>query len=128
MNNEHIPVDHKDDTAEYRAQIWDIVQQRVGSKLTPLSPDATLEGTWDVDFEMFGNRQRMFRYEFSPDHSMKIVALQGNDRTPQTDSYSVRREGQLSMAGETYHAATTVRDELVLFNGDSSLLLIATKR
>ena len=128
MDSEHIPVDHKDDSAEYRTDVWDAVQQRVGSTLTPLAPDTKFDGVWDVDFDMFGNRQPIFRYEFGPGSTVETVSLQGNDQTPQADSYDVIREGQMSMSGETYNAATTENGELVLFNGDSSLVLVATKR
>jgi hypothetical protein len=128
VDNEHIPVDHKDDSAEYRTQVWDAVQQRVGSELTPISADAEFNGVWDVDFDMFGNRQPMFRYDFKSGTTVEIVSLHGNDQTPQTDKYNVNREGQMVMSGETYHAATTENGDLVLFNGDSSLVLIATKR
>lgn len=128
VDNQHIPVDHKDDSAEYRTQVWDAVEQRVGSTLTPLSSDAKFDGVWDVDFDIFGNRQPMFRYNFTSETTVEIVSLQGNDQTPQADKYGVKREGQMSMSGETYHAATTENNEVVLFNGDSSLVLIATKR
>ncbi|WP_417737232.1 hypothetical protein [Rosistilla oblonga] len=128
VDNEHTPVDHKDDSADYRTQVWDAVQQRVGSALTPVASDANFAGVWDVYFDMFGNRQPMFRYDFKSAATVEIVSLQGNDQTPQPDQYVVKREGQLSICGESYHAATTENGELVLFNGDSSLVLIAIKR
>lgn len=121
------PVDHKDDSAVYRTDVWDDVQERVGSALTPLAFNARFNGFWDVDLDVFGNRQPMFRYDFGPGSTVEIVSLQGNDQTPQADSYDVKREGQMSVSGETYHAATTEGGKLVLFNGDSSLVLIATK-
>jgi hypothetical protein len=77
---------------------------------------------------MFGTRQPMFRYEFGTNRSVTIVTLMGTDQTPQSDTYEVRGEGRLVVSGETYHAATTENGELVLFNGDQSLVMVATKR
>lgn len=128
MDDVYEPVDHKDDSADYRTQVWDAVQQRVGSALTPLPADATFDGVWEVAFDAFGNRQAMFRYDFKPRATVEIVSLQSDDQTPQTDRYDVKREGQMSVSGETYHAAKTENGDLVLFNGDSSLVMIATKR
>jgi hypothetical protein len=128
MSEEHIPIDSKDDAADYRAQVWDAVRQRVGSTLTPLSQDATFDGSWDVEFDMFGSRHPMFRYDFKDQETVTISPLMGNDQSPQTDRYVVRGEGRMSIAGETYHAANTEDGRLVLFNGDQSLVLIATKR
>jgi hypothetical protein len=128
MSKDHRPIDAKDDSADYRAQVWDAVRQRVGSELAPLPSDAKLSGTWDIDFEMFGSRQPMFRYEFHDDGSVTVVSLMGADQSPQTERHSVRGEGRVEISGETYHAATTEDGKLVLFNGDQSLVLVGTKR
>lgn len=128
MPEKHIPIDSKDDDADYRAQVWDAVQRRVGSRLTPLLQDATFEGTWDVEFDLFGSRHPMFRYEFQDRGTVTITTLMGNDQSPNTDRYAVRGEGRMSISGATYHAAKTQDDKLVLFNGDQSLVMIATKR
>ena len=128
MNAEHHPIDHKDDSAEYRAQVWEAVQQRVGSPLTPLEENTSFDGFWDVCAETFGARQPIFRLEFGEADAVLVVVIQGNDQTPQSETYAVKREGQLTLSGATYHAASSDADELVLFNGDSSLVLIGTKR
>jgi hypothetical protein len=128
MSDEHMPIDSKDDSAEYRAQVWAAVRQRVGSHLTPLPRDATFDGTWDVEFDMFGSRQPMFRYDFKDRETVTIITFMGNDQSPHVDRYTVRGEGRLTLSGETYHAATTEDGKLVLFNGDQSLVLVATKR
>lgn len=128
MSEEHVPIDAKDDDADYRTQVWDAVRQRVGSALTPVPQDAKFDGTWDVEFDMFGSRQPMFQYEFKDRETITIVSLMGNDQSPQTDRYDVRGEGNISISGETYHAAHTEDGKLVLFNGDQSLVMIATKR
>jgi hypothetical protein len=128
MSEEHVPIDSKDGSADYRAQVWDAVRQRIGSNLTPLKAGATFDGTWDVEFDVFGTRQPMFRYEFGNNRSLTIVSLMGTDRTPQSDTYEVRGVGRMVVSGETYHAATTENGQLVLFNGDQSLVMVATKR
>lgn len=128
MSEEHIPIDSKDDSAEYRAQVWDAVRQRIGTDLTPLKAAATFDGNWDVEFDMFGTRQPIARYEFGADGSVTIVTLIGADQTPTSDTYEVRGEGRMMVSGETYHAATTESGELVLFNGDQSLVMVATKQ
>ena len=126
MSEEHLPIDSKDGSAEYRAHVWDAVRQRIGSDLTPLKEGATFDGTWDVEFDMFGTRRPMARYEFGTDGSVTIVTLMGADQTPQSETYEVRAEGRMMVSGETYYAATTESGELVLFNGDQSLVMVAT--
>jgi len=128
VSGKHHPIDAKDDTADYRAQVWDAVRQRIGSQLTPLSPDATFSGTWDVEFDMFGARTPMFRYDFENDGTVTIVTLMGADQSPQHEQYVVRGEGRIEISGETYHAATTDDGKLVFFNGDQSLVLVGTRR
>lgn len=128
MSEMHIPIDHKDDTAEYRAAVWEGVAQRVEKDLTPLPAGTTFEGIWDVESEIFGTRQPIFRYEFGTGSGVEIFLLQGDQTKPEQTTYAVPGEGRLRMWGETFHAATTADGELVMFNGDSSLLLIATKR
>ncbi|MEX0725303.1 MAG: hypothetical protein WEB58_12185 [Planctomycetaceae bacterium] len=124
----HIPIDAKDKSPAFRRRIWQSVAQRIGSPLTPVPANAAFSGIWDVDAEMFGTRQPMFEYDFSEDGTMTITSTSGAAVSTEEDSYAVRREGQLVMSGETYHAATTEAGVLVLFNGDASLVLIAKKR
>lgn len=128
MSEMHIPIDHKDDTPEYRAAVWEGVAQRVGHELTPLAAGTVLAGIWDVEDETFGTRQPIFRYEFGTGSRVEIFLIQGDQNKPTNTTYAVPGEGRLTMWDETFHAATTPAGELVVFNGDSSLLLIATKR
>jgi hypothetical protein len=128
VSDKHHPIDAKDDTADYRAQVWDAVRQRIGSELTPLNRDAKFSGTWDVEFDMFGTRTPMFRYEFENDSSVTIMTLLSADQSPEREPYAVREAGRMAIGGETYHAATTGDGRLVLFNGDQSLVLVATPR
>jgi len=128
LADEHVPVDHKDDSAEYRRQVWEAVSQRVGSPLTPLPTGTTFEGKWDVESETFGTRSPILHYEFVSASRMTVALVRGDDTTPREEFYEVGRGGRMSVAGETYHAATTDAGALVLFNGDSSLVLVATRR
>jgi hypothetical protein len=128
MSEDHRPIDAKDDTADYRAQVWDAVRQRVGSELVPLPSDIRFDGTWDIELDMFGSRQPMFRYEFHDGGFVMVVSLMGVDQSPQREQYSIRGEGRMEISGETYHAATTEDGRLVLFNGDQSLVLVGSKR
>ncbi|QDU40628.1 hypothetical protein Mal4_49860 [Maioricimonas rarisocia] len=127
MTEDFTPIDHKDDSADYRSQVWEIVEKRVGAPLTQLPSGTTFEGTWDVEFDMFGTRQPMFRYDFQEEGTVEVTTLQGAAQTQEQCRYSVARDGQMTLDGETFHAATTEQGELVLFNGDSSLVLVATK-
>jgi RNA polymerase sigma-70 factor (ECF subfamily) len=113
---------------EYRAAVWAGVAQRVGNELAPLPAGTAFTGVWDVESETFGTRQPIFRYEFGEGSTMNIFLLQGDPQRPEQTTYAVGGEGRLTMWDETYHAATTPDGQLVVFNGDSSLLLIATRR
>ena len=128
MAKKHHPIDAKDDSADYRTLVWDAVRQRIGAELTPLSPGATFSGTWDIEFDMFGSRSPMFRYDFDNEGGVTIVSLMGADQSPERDRYAVRKAGRMELAGETYHAATTDDGRLVLFNGDQSLVLVGKKQ
>jgi hypothetical protein len=128
MSDKHHPIDSKDDTSNYRAQVWNAVRQRIGAELTPLPCNATFNGTWDVEFDMFGSRMPMFRYDFHSDGHVMIVALMGADQSPEREQYTVREEGRMEIAGETYHAASTEDGRVIFFNGDQSLVLVGSKR
>ena len=124
----HVPIDSKDKSPAYRQHIWQSVGNRIGASLTPVPANATFSEIWDVEAEMFGTRQPMFQYDFSDDGTMTITNTSGVLPSTEEESYAVRRDGQLVMSSETYHAATTDAGVLVLFNGDASLVLIAKKR
>lgn len=127
MAVDHVPIDAKDKSPAFRQQIWGSVESRIGSPLKPIASNTTFTGVWDVEAEMFGTRQPMFQYDFDEDGTMTITAVSGETQATEEDSYNVRDEGQMVISGETYHAATTEDDTLVLFNGDGSLVLIAKK-
>lgn len=127
MSDSHQPIDHKDDSPAYREQVWRAVSQRVNSDLTPLPADTLLDGTWNVELEMMGNRLPFAKYEFDDGSSVSVTLTVQEDGPTSLVPYHIPDEGRFSLDGEIYHAAMTTRDELVLFNGDQSLVLVATK-
>ncbi len=128
MSDRHIPIDHKDDSPEYRAQVWQAVSQRVGSELTPLPADTTLSGTWNVELEMMGTRIPFAKYEFKEGNAVAITPLTPDSSKTTEETYSVPNDGRMNVYGEVYHVANTASGELVLFNGDQSLVLVATSQ
>jgi len=127
MNKEHVPIDSKDDSTHYRQQVWSAVSQRVGSDLTPIASDATFSGTWEVAFDVFGTLQPAFVYTFRGS-TLEVTTLMSATPSTESSAYTVKGPGQLNVSGETMHAAMTNDKRLVLFNGDQSLVLVATRR
>lgn len=124
----HDPIDHKDDSAEYRQQVWNAVSLRVGGQLIPLEDTAKFEGHWDVVFDMFGSQVPAYTYRFIGDSELEMTVLLEGDEETTRETWRVPRPGSISLGGATYHAATTTDGRLVMFNGDQSLVLVATKR
>ncbi|MCR9197652.1 MAG: hypothetical protein NXI04_03315 [Planctomycetaceae bacterium] len=124
----HDPVDHKDDSAEYRQHVWNAVSLRVGAELTPLEDTAKFEGQWDVAFDMFGSQVPAYTYRFIGDSELEMtVLLEGSEDTTR-ETWRVPRNGSISLSGAAYHAATTTDGRLVMFNGDQSVVMVATPR
>lgn len=119
-------IDSKD--SEDQAQVWAAVRLRVGSALTPLSSGATFDGIWDVSVDMEGTRLLAFQYDFKDRVTVAVTSLFGFDETTRSGQYAVTADSRVFIADSTYHAAHTDDGQLVLFNDDLSLLMVATKR
>lgn len=124
----HNPIDHKDDSAEYRQQVWNAVSLRVGAELIPLEDTSKFDGDWDVAFDMFGSPVPAYRYRFIGDGELEMtVLLEGTNKTTH-ETWRIPRPGAISLGGATYHAATTADGRLIMFNGDQSVVMLATRR
>lgn len=124
----HVPVDHKDDSPEYRDQVWQAVSMRVGAELIPLDAAAKFEGLWDVAFDLFGTPAPAYQYRFLGDSDLEVTVATGDEETVTRGSWRIPRPGSISAGGATYHAAMTPDGRLVMFNGDQSLVLVASPR
>ncbi|PQO28790.1 hypothetical protein [Blastopirellula marina] len=128
MSDDHQPIDAKDDSPEYRKQVWEAVSQRVESALMPLPTGSSLDGTWKFDLDMLGTRLPFATYAFGQGNSVVISQAMSASDGPTSETYRIPSDGRIELAGEVYHAATTTQGELVLFNGDQSLVLVATRQ
>ena len=125
---DHTPIDHKDSDLDYRRQVWNAVAQRVGSELTPMKRGADLTGEWVVEFEMFGSRRPMAEYHFLGENQLKIVGPGNQDEVGDRTNFDVVSDGRVSTCEECFHGAMTEGGEFVLFNGDSSVVMVGTKK
>ncbi|WP_259636582.1 hypothetical protein [Stieleria sedimenti] len=120
------PIDHKDSDLDYRRQVWKAVAQRVGSELTPMGKGADLTGEWVVEFEMFGSRRPMTKYHFLGDNQLDVVRSENQAEIRDRTNFEVVSDGRVLTCEECFHGAMTEGGEFVLFNGDSSVVMVGT--
>jgi hypothetical protein len=126
VNDEtHIPIDEKDDTAEYRQSVWQSVAEQLGTRLIPLETDTNLAGNWDFEIGRIQGKPlhgAEYRFEKSTFRVFRNQNL--SDPYP----FRIRARGQISYWEETYHAAMTDDGRLVIFNGDASVITVGTRK
>jgi hypothetical protein len=126
VNSEaHIPIDEKDDTAEYRQEIWQSVADQLQTKLVPVETDAELAGNWDFEIGWIRGKP-LHRAEYRFDGSTFRVLR--NQNLSGSYPYRIRTRGQISYWEETYHAAMTEDGRLAIFNGDASVITVGTRK
>jgi hypothetical protein len=148
MDNEPLPVDHKDEPGDYRQQVREGVEKRVGMRGQPVTGPDELVGSWDVAADTSLGElppKPMFVYHLHTDGSSVVETTAGDRMHRNTGEWRLNSDGTFSLLTwcppdpefgidkpqldeERNFVAALADGRLVMWNGDGSLLLVLSRQ
>lgn len=114
------PIDHKDTDPEYRATVWQNVSSRLNTVLQPVLAAAQLTGSWTVIAAR--TDKQLYTEEFQDNGVVVRVTRWPAGSQRKEYRYEVRK-GVLEIDYEGFHCALSDKGDVIVFNGDGSIVL-----